>query len=75
MTRQGPELSRRRSIKARFQAAFILLALAAVGVTGYVALMSASGALQEATYDRLTAIRETRRHALQLSVEAQAVAE
>jgi signal transduction histidine kinase len=55
----------RLSIKTKFQAAFIVLALAAVGVTGYVALVGASRALQEATYDRLTAIRETRRHALE----------
>ena len=53
------------SIRTKFQAAFIILALAAVGITGYVALVGASAALQEATYDRLTAIRETRRHALE----------
>jgi len=55
---------RRLSIRTKFQAAFMLLALAAVGVTGYVALVSASRALLDATYDRLTAISETRRHAL-----------
>lgn len=60
-----PGIIRQLSIRTKFQAAFITLALAAVGLTGYVALIGASGALQEATYDRLTAIRETRRHALE----------
>jgi signal transduction histidine kinase len=55
----------RWSIRTTYQAAFVVLALAAVGVTGWVASVDAGRALQEATYDRLTAIRETRRHALE----------
>ncbi len=47
----------------------VLLALAAIGVTGIVATLGATNALRQATYDRLTAIRETRIHALERYVE------
>jgi signal transduction histidine kinase len=43
----------------------MVLACAAVGVTGWLASAGATGALRAATDERLTAIRETRRHALE----------
>lgn len=58
-------MPRRTSIRTKFQVTVVLLALAAIGVTGAIASAGASNALRQATYDRLTAIRETRRHALE----------
>ncbi len=43
----------------------MLLGLAAIGISGWEASAGASAALREATYDRLTAIRETRARQLQ----------
>jgi len=54
-----------QSIRTRFQLIVVLLTLAAIGATGWVASEDASAALREATYDRLTAIRETRRLAIE----------
>ncbi len=54
-----------RSIRTRFQLVVVLLTLAAIGATGWVASEDAGTALREATYDRLTAIRETRRLAIE----------
>lgn len=53
------------SIRTKFQLTVVLLAFAAIGVTGWIASSGASDALRQATYDRLTAIRETRRHGLE----------
>lgn len=53
------------SLRTRFQATFVLLALAAVGFTTWIASVGASAALREATYNRLAAIRQTRQHALE----------
>lgn len=58
-------MPRRTSIRTKFQLTVVLLAFAAIGITGAVASRDASNALRRATYDRLTAIRETRRHALE----------
>jgi len=55
----------RASIRTTFQLVVVLLAFSAIGVTAWIASAGATSALQEATYDRLTAIRETRRHALE----------
>ena len=54
-----------RSIRTRLQATFVLLALTAIATTGWIVTSGASAALREATYDRLTAIRENKRHALE----------
>lgn len=58
-------MTTRASIRTKFQVTVVLLAFAAIGVTGYIALSGASNAIRQATYERLTAIRETRRHALE----------
>ncbi|MGE3513123.1 MAG: ATP-binding protein [Vicinamibacterales bacterium] len=55
----------RSSLRTRLQATFVLLALAAIGLTVWVASVGASAALREATYERLAAIRQTRQHALE----------
>lgn len=57
------------SIRTKFQATVVLLALAAIGTTGWLASSDAADALRTATYDRLTAIRETRRLALERYVD------
>jgi signal transduction histidine kinase len=49
-----------RSYRTKLQVAFLSLGLAAIGITGWVASTRAGAALRQATYDRLTAIRETR---------------
>jgi signal transduction histidine kinase len=49
-----------RSYRSKLQIAFVALALAAITVTGWEASAGAAAALRQATYDRLTAIRETR---------------
>ncbi|MBS1824488.1 MAG: HAMP domain-containing protein [Acidobacteria bacterium] len=48
------------SYRLKLQAAFLLLGLAAVGITGWEASVGANAALRAATYDRLTAVRQTR---------------
>ncbi len=48
------------SYRLKLQAAFLFLGLVAVGITGYEASESAANALSQATYDRLTAVRQTR---------------
>lgn len=53
------------SLRTRLQATFVLRALAAVGLTAWIASVGASAALREATYNRLAAIRQTRQHALE----------
>ena len=54
-----------RSIRTKLQATLVVLALAAIGTTGWIVSAGASAALREATSERLTAIRETKRHALE----------
>lgn len=54
-----------RSIRTKLQLTFVLLALAAIGITGWIVSAGATAALRAATYDRLTAIRETKQHALE----------
>lgn len=49
-----------RSYRTKLQIAFLLLGLAAIGTTGWQISVGASNALRQATFDRLTAIRETR---------------
>lgn len=48
------------SYRFKLQAAFLFLGLAAVGITGWEASVGATSALSRATYDRLTAVRQTR---------------
>ncbi|MGE0448984.1 MAG: ATP-binding protein [Vicinamibacterales bacterium] len=55
----------RWSIRTKFQVIVVVLAFSAIGATGWIASAGASSALRQATYDRLTAIRETRGHALE----------
>lgn len=43
----------------------MLVTLTAIGTTGWVASIGAGDALRQATHDRLTAVRETRRHGLE----------
>ncbi len=47
-----------QSYRAKLQAVFLLLGLAAIALTGWEASAGASAALREATYDRLTAYRQ-----------------
>jgi PAS domain S-box-containing protein len=53
-------LIRFQSYRSKLQAAFLALSLAAIAVTEWQATAGATGALRQATYERLTAIRETR---------------
>lgn len=50
-----------RSYRARLQLAFVSIGLAAIAIIGWTVLGGASAALREATFNRLTAIRETKR--------------
>ena len=50
-----------RSYRTKLQAAFVALGLAAIGVTGYEASAGATAALERATLDGLTALRDTKR--------------
>ncbi|MCZ2146314.1 MAG: HAMP domain-containing protein [Bryobacterales bacterium] len=49
-----------RSFRTKLQTAFVLLGLSAVAVTNWQASSIASSALEQATLDRLTALRQTR---------------
>jgi methyl-accepting chemotaxis protein len=49
-----------RSLRAKLQAVFFVLGLSAIGLTGWEASAGAAAALEAATYERLTAIRQTR---------------
>lgn len=49
-----------RSLRAKLQTVFFLLGLSAIGLTGWEASVGATAALEAATYERLTAIRQTR---------------
>jgi len=49
------------SYRAKLQAAFVTLGVAAILLTGWVASSDATDALRHATFERLTAIRETKR--------------
>jgi signal transduction histidine kinase len=49
-----------RSFQAKLQFAFVALGLGAIAATGWQASSGATAALQQASYDRLTAVRETR---------------
>ncbi|MBL8173721.1 MAG: HAMP domain-containing protein [Bryobacterales bacterium] len=48
------------SYRLKLQVAFLLLGLTAVGITGWEASLTATAALSQATYGRLTAVRQTR---------------
>ncbi len=50
-----------RSYRSKLQAAFVSLGMAAVAVTGWESSETAGRALRDATYERLTAIAETKR--------------
>ncbi len=50
-----------QSLRAKLQTVFFLLGLVAIGLTGWEASSGAAATLETATYDRLTAIRQTRR--------------
>src|SRR5690349_19556609 len=54
-----------RSYRSKLQAAFVSLGLAAILLTGWIATSDATEALQQATYARLTAIRETKRQQIE----------
>ncbi len=49
------------SYGAKLQLAFVFLGLVAVGVTGWLSSVTAANALRDATYERLTAVAETKR--------------
>lgn len=49
-----------KSYRSKLQAAFLGLAAFAVVLTGWQALQGATGALRDATFDRLAAVRQTR---------------
>lgn len=53
------------SFRTRLQLALVVPGLAAIALTGWEASAGATGALQEATVDRLTVIRDTRAHILE----------
>lgn len=53
------------SIRTKFQAVVVVLALSAIGVSVWISSADASAALREATADRLRAVRETKQHALE----------
>ena len=48
------------SYRSKLQIAFLTLGLAAIGLTGWEVSAGATDALRQATYDRLTAARQTR---------------
>lgn len=50
-----------RSFRSKLQTAFLCLGLAAIALTGWQASSGAATALNQANYDRLTALRETKR--------------
>jgi methyl-accepting chemotaxis protein len=54
-----------RSYRSKLQTAFVSLGLAAILLTGWIATSDATEALQQATYARLTAIRETKRQQIE----------
>lgn len=54
-----------RSYRSKLQAAFLALALVAIAATYWPASIEAEAALRETTYDRLTAIRETKRRSVE----------
>ena len=60
-----PASSSRRSLAARLRAAFFAATAAAVALTGQQAFRVAHGALEEASFERLTGIRETKRRQIE----------
>jgi signal transduction histidine kinase len=50
-----------RSYRSKLQSAFVLLGLIAIGATGWESSVNATSALRDATYERLTAIAQTKR--------------
>lgn len=54
-----------RSYRSKLQAAFVSLGVAAILLTGWVASSDATDALRNATFERLTAIRETKRRQIE----------
>ena len=49
-----------RSFRTKLQFAFVALGLAAIAIAGWLVSRGATEALRQASYDRLTAVRETR---------------
>lgn len=54
-----------RSFRLKLQLSFVGLGLLAIAVTGWQAWLGSTGALRQATEERLTAIRETKRQLLE----------
>lgn len=54
-----------RSYRTKLQAAFVLLALVAIAVTGYEASVGASVALEQSTHQRLAAVRDAKKRQLE----------
>ena len=56
-----PLFGKPRSLSTRLRLAFLALGLTAIGLTGYQSYRIAHQALEEASYERLTGIRETKK--------------
>ncbi len=56
---------KRRSLSARLRLAFLALGLIAIGLTGFQSYQIAYRALEEASYERLTGIRETKKRQIE----------
>ncbi|MBN8729014.1 MAG: HAMP domain-containing protein [Acidobacteria bacterium] len=54
-----------RSYRTKLQAAFVLLALVAIALTGYEASVGASVALEQSTHQRLAAVRDAKQRQLE----------
>ncbi len=65
MSNPARSSTRRRSLSLRVQLAFLTLGLTAIILTGGVSYWIARGALETAAYERLTAIRETKKRQLE----------
>lgn len=61
----GAPLLQIKSFRTRLQLALVGIGLAAIAVTGWVAVEDAAEALRDATYERLTAIRETKKRQIE----------
>jgi signal transduction histidine kinase len=54
-----------RSYRAKLQSALVLLGLTAIVVTGWESSITATGALRNATYERLTAVTQTKKRQIE----------
>src|SRR4051794_37427263 len=54
-----------RTYRSKLQASFFLLGLLAIAVTYWQASRGATAALRQTTFERLTTIRETKRHVIE----------